>query len=656
MPHQNNQTMKTFTKLTCCFIAIVSVCWLITGSPAQGQTIPLKPCLEHFTSSSCPPCASFAPVFRKTLAEFNDNYTIIRYQMYWPGTGDPYYFAESKKRRDYYEITGVPGLACNGAKQLPYAQSFSREIMQGLVDKLTGVRIDITASVNLDEMVTATITITPEIAYPAGLVTQIVVMEGVTTQNATTNGEKGFDHVAMGFMPNADGTVLPALVPGQPVSLTYTLDMKTTHRETLNDLLVAAFIQDNSTKQIVQSNNASVSHPYTDYLVTLNVIDNDYNVVKGGKAFIPWYGENEFGADGLVTFKGVFPGTLDYEVVAPGYEKTTGDLTVTAENVLQDVILEKPDLFFYEDFGWSSIPEGWNTELAGDFMLLGTSGEAGSLIFYKPSPGDDNSYLILPAVNLNQTGIFSFRAGVQSGLPELKVGIVTLEAIPGTDGTEGFTVAGFEELYSAKITRAEGYGLFGFPLPETIGNKRLAFKFAGPAGSYCELDQVAILEDFPGVKVQFVVTDQNDEPLKNTTVTLSDKSVILNAYGYATFRDTDPGSYVYMVTYKEQEIASGILNVEDALVKEIRYNTTGVESVIPVSPVSIYPNPVRDHFFVQGVHTGIVSVFTPDGQQVMQLQIREGEPVSTRGLAKGLYLVRIQSDEMNVIRKVLISR
>jgi len=105
-------------------IIMLLVSFLLAVSPLKSQTIPLKPCLEHFTASTCPPCASFGPVFRRTLAEFGGNYTIIRYQMYWPGTGDPYYFAESKKRRDYYTITGVPGLACNGSKQLPYAQSF----------------------------------------------------------------------------------------------------------------------------------------------------------------------------------------------------------------------------------------------------------------------------------------------------------------------------------------------------------------------------------------------------------------------------------------------------------------------------------------------------------------------------------------------------
>jgi len=648
--------MKTLHNPLKSMVIILVALFFAAVTPAQSQTIPLKPCLEHFTSSSCPPCASFAPVFRQMLAGFEGKYTIIRYQMYWPGSGDPYYFPESKKRRDYYTITGVPGLTYNGQKQVPYAQNFNTARMDSLLTLVTGVQIGISAAVSQADLVTAIVTITPEIAYAAGLVTHIVVMEGITTQNASTNGERAFDHVTMGFMPDASGTVLPALVPGQPVTLNYSLDMKTTHRETSNDLLVAVFIQDNVTKKVIQSNNAPVSHTFTDYTVTMNVIDNDYNTVPGGKVFIPLYGENEFGADGLVTYKGIYPGALHYEMKAPGYDGTQGTITVAAANVSEDVMLEKPDLFYFEDFGWNTIPPGWNVEVTNGFYLTGSGTEAGSIVFYKPNAGDDNSYLIVPPVNLKQSGLFSFRAGKQSGSPVLKVGIATLEPAPGSEGSSGMTITGFAELYSAPVTSFEGFTIFGFPLPETFGNKRMAFKFTGAAGSFCELDQVAVLEDMPGVKVQFLVTDQNDAPLKNTKVTLSSKTVVNNAYGYATFRDTDLGSYTYTVTYKDQEIATGILNVDDALVKEIKHNTSGIETIISEVPVSIYPNPVKDRFTVMGVQSGTITVLTVNGRQVMQKQILHGEPVSTEGLAKGIYVVKVQNDEKTFYRKILISR
>lgn len=648
--------MKTSAKIASSLIIPLLAIALLSGGPVQSQTIPLKPCFEHFTSSSCPPCAYFGPVFQKILDGYEGQYTVIRYQMYWPGTGDPYYFAESKKRRDYYTITGVPGLTYNGTKQLPYAQSFIKERMDSLLTLVTGVQMAISATVTLDKMVTATVTITPEIAYPAGLVTQIVVMEGVTTENATTNGEKAFRNVTMGFLPNADGTVLPALVPGTPVTLTYTLDMKTTHMETANDLSVAAFIQNNATKSIVQSNNAPVTHPFTDYQVNLNIIDNDYNTVPGGKAFIPLYGEKIFGTDGQVSFKGVFPGDITFDVTAPGYDSNMGELTVTTSDAQADVMLEKPDIFYFEDFGWNEIPAGWMTETTNGFNLYGAGSEAGSIVFYKPNAGDDDSYLIMPPVNMTQTGIFSFRAGIQSGFPELRVGIATLEPSPGTEGAEGIKITGFAELYSAAVNNADDYTIFGFQLTEPLGDRRIAFRYVGAAGSYCELDQVAMLEDNPGVKVQFLVTDQNDAPLKSTKVTMNNKTVDNNAYGYATFRDTDLGNYTYTVTYKDEEIATGTLTVDDALLKEIKHNTSGIEEIISVIPVDIYPNPARDHFTVNGIDSGVISIMTLNGQQIVQRRISGGESVSAEGLAKGLYLVRIQSETNLVYRKLMIEK
>jgi hypothetical protein len=648
--------MKTATKLLVSMLFVLTTSFFLVQPGTIAQTIPLKPCLEHFTSSTCPPCATFGPKLRGILSNFEGNYTVIRYQMNWPGTGDPYYIAESKKRRDYYSVTGVPSLSHNGVKQLPYASDFSLAIMQGLMTKLTGVEIGIVSSVNADELVNVEITITPEVGYPAGLVAQVVVMEGVTTENATTNGEKGFENVVMAFLPNANGSVLSALVPGQPVKLNFTLDMKTTHRETLNDLVVAAFIQDNATKQIIQSNNVPVAHSFTDYTVSLEIVDNDYNVVPGGKAFIPIFGEKQFGSDGLATFSGVLPGAIHFEVSAPGYEKNEGDLTVVGENASQMVMLEKPDLFFYEDFGWNVIPEGWEVKTVGDFMLFGAGTEAGSVVFYKPSDGEDNSYLILPELNLNQSGIFSFKAGVQSGTPDLKVGIVTLGMAPGAEGTDGMTVTGFTELYSVQITRATSYLLYGFALPENIGNQRLAIKYVGPGGSYCEVDQVAVLEDNPGVKVQFLVTDADDVPLKNTTVTLNDKTVTNNSYGYATFRDTDTGSHSYTINYNGLDIETGNITVDDALIKVVKYNTSGVETVHPDKVVSIYPNPVKESLTVTGVERGILSVLSMNGQQLIRMRVQDGESISVKDLSNGLYLIKIEADQKIYFRKILIAR
>ncbi len=646
--------MKKIYKTTNLIMVMILALFLLTNVPSVGQTKPKVPCLEHFTASTCPPCASFNPAFAGYLSGFAGKYTIIRYQMYWPGTGDPYYFAESRKRRDYYTVTGVPGLICNGAKQMPYAQSFSVARMEELLTLFTGMEIGITASVNADKIVTATITITPEIGYEAGLVAQIVVMEGVTTQNVGTNGEIAFDHVAMGFMPNANGTALAALVPGQPVTLTYTLDMKTTHNETANDLIVAAFVQNNTTKEVVQSKMENVTHPFVDYQASFDVFDNDYNPVPGGKVFLTYYGEKIIDQNGGVQFNGVFPGSYSYKVDASGYYGTEGEITVGSGPYKGEVLIEKPDLFFYQDFNNNMVPEGWTTVTTNSFLIGGTG--TGTIVFYKPNAGDDESYLILPRVNMNQSGLFSFKAGNQFGNPVAKVGIVTTAPVPGTEGTSDIQVTGFTELYSATINMMSGFRVFGFPLPETVGNQQLAIKYVGSTGSFFELDQIAILEDNPGVRVQFLVTDQNDQPLANTNVTLQGKTAANNSHGYATFRDTDPGSYTYIVTYKSEQIAVGTLNVEEEMVKKISHNTSSVEDPVKIVSFSVYPNPASGKFVISGITQGTLTVMNLNGQTILNRLVTDGETIDLTGVAEGTYLIRFTDEKASQYQKVLIRK
>jgi hypothetical protein len=83
-------------------------------SIASGSTSH-KPLYEKFTSSTCPPCASFNNnVFNAHYANNNQNFTLINYQVNWPGAGDPYYTQEVGQRVQYYGINGAPSLLING--------------------------------------------------------------------------------------------------------------------------------------------------------------------------------------------------------------------------------------------------------------------------------------------------------------------------------------------------------------------------------------------------------------------------------------------------------------------------------------------------------------------------------------------------------------
>jgi thiol-disulfide isomerase/thioredoxin len=69
---------------------------------------------ELFSSSTCGPCKYGNEIMKTILDQNEGKYACVKYQMNWPGTGDPYYTLEGKDRRNYYGVNSVPYLAVDG--------------------------------------------------------------------------------------------------------------------------------------------------------------------------------------------------------------------------------------------------------------------------------------------------------------------------------------------------------------------------------------------------------------------------------------------------------------------------------------------------------------------------------------------------------------
>jgi hypothetical protein len=208
-----------------------------------------KPSFEEFTASTCGPCAVFNTQFNPWTATHEDEITLVKYQMNWPGAGDPYYTAEGGVRRTYYGVTWVPWPQCNG-KYL----DLSIAAVQAAYDEaitLPGTGM-IAASHSLDgTVITVNVNVLPFYDYPDFRV-HIIVFENVTTGNVGTNGETQFHHVMMKMMPNANGTQF-GFSDREPVTLTETFDLSGTFIEEFDDLGVVVLFQDFATKEIFQS-------------------------------------------------------------------------------------------------------------------------------------------------------------------------------------------------------------------------------------------------------------------------------------------------------------------------------------------------------------------------------------------------------------------
>ena len=181
------------------------------------------PMIEHFSASTCPPCYNTS-MYMNTFCNTNaGRFTYTKYQMNWPGAGDPYYTAEGGTRRTYYGVNAVPSIFLNGQNSgaVPQVLFDYHADMYGFVDVRGSFAVEgNTITVKADVM--------PFIDANARV--YISVNEKVTTGNVGTNGETSFHHVFMKMLPDAQGSSFD-FVTGELQHLEFTHDMSGTHVE-----------------------------------------------------------------------------------------------------------------------------------------------------------------------------------------------------------------------------------------------------------------------------------------------------------------------------------------------------------------------------------------------------------------------------------------
>ena len=182
-------------------------------------------------------------------------FTYTKYQMNWPGSGDPYYTEEGGTRRDYYGCNAVPQCFLDGEDQ-GYAA-----VQQGVFDEhaLRTAFMDIRGSFVVDgNNITVKTDIMPYIDANARVF--VSVNEKETHGNVGTNGETSFHHIFMTMLPNAQGTTLN-FTTCELQHLEFTQDMSGTHVEEMSDLEVSIWVQNYTTKEMF---NSHFAYEYTE--------------------------------------------------------------------------------------------------------------------------------------------------------------------------------------------------------------------------------------------------------------------------------------------------------------------------------------------------------------------------------------------------------
>ena len=237
------------------------------------------PMIEHFSSSTCYPCVFVNTAMEELTAANPVKYTYTKYPMNGPGTGDPYYTAECGTRRTYYNVNSVPTIFLDGGTS-------EAPVTQLALDR----RLNENSFVNIQgafQVEGNTITVAADfMAYNDiyNAKAYVAVNEKTTTGNTGSNGETEFHHIMIKMLSSAQGQAM-SINAGEIQHVEYTLDLSGTHVEDMNDLEVAMWLQNQSTKEIY---NSKFAMEYTEHLYAVE----DLSAVIGDNAVdfcIAWH-------------------------------------------------------------------------------------------------------------------------------------------------------------------------------------------------------------------------------------------------------------------------------------------------------------------------------------------------------------------------------
>ena len=249
---------------------------------------------EEFTSSTCPPCASFNPGYKDLLDDNDANtatgrVTSIKYQMNWPSPGnDPGYNAEADARKSTHGISGVPDVIYSGAN-LATSQATIDQVkaIPALAEidaewSATGTYIQCEATVN------ALANLGSDVSM------HMAMIEREVSHNVQTNGETTFYHMFRKYMNGATGHAMNNMMGGNSYThyATSIISVNSAPAQGSFDFWVGTsnmdiivWIEDNATGEVLQSEFAAFTTSNVDEMDNIaryiGVYPNPANDIAG---------------------------------------------------------------------------------------------------------------------------------------------------------------------------------------------------------------------------------------------------------------------------------------------------------------------------------------------------------------------------------------
>lgn len=238
-------------KVLLLFTAII----LTISVQAQSQRMVL---LEHFTQASCGPCATNNPAVQNTLNTTSHSVISINHQVSWPGY-DPmneHNPDDVDDRRTYYGVSGVPNSVLDGNGPGSSTTIFNNNTLGSRAAVTSSFDIVVSHSLGSDG---SSIDVSAEATASAQVSTSNVVMHTVIVEKVIlfneapgSNGEVEFHNVMKKMLPNSTGMAAPAAM-NVGDKITYNGSWAYDNVYDLTQLAVVVFVQNNSTKEVLQA-------------------------------------------------------------------------------------------------------------------------------------------------------------------------------------------------------------------------------------------------------------------------------------------------------------------------------------------------------------------------------------------------------------------
>ena len=233
--------------------------------------------VELFSSSTCPPCAGwntnvYTPFFDDKDAndESISQLSVVKNQVPIPSAGDPSQCADSDVRRQYYGISSAPSSVINGFAWDPFSLNLASwgDASGYLADAINAADampsfINIDAEFEYDSVnVNVMVDVESTIDLTGNYTVQIEVLNKHYTYTGASNGDTEYHHVMRKMLPDANGTSVNGFTAGTPVSVneSYQVTIGTPAATNFNlwneDIEVVVFVQNETTKEVVQSTSA----------------------------------------------------------------------------------------------------------------------------------------------------------------------------------------------------------------------------------------------------------------------------------------------------------------------------------------------------------------------------------------------------------------